>query len=110
MFMPSSELLFQYGATFNPVVDWKVNGTFTKPAPGEVTMSAQPEAGIRIAAAKTNFFIVSPIGSLTGPFGNGRCSRAHNMNITRCFTRNSLLRTRRKRTLVRLNSGGGTCR
>src|SRR5678810_945898 len=74
MFIPSSELLFQYGATPEPVVDWKVSGTATKPAPGEVMMSAQPAAGIRIAAAKSpNFSIVSPIGSLTGPFGNGRC-------------------------------------
>jgi len=106
MFIPSRELLFQYGDVLDPVVDWKVSGTFTKPAPGEVIMSAQLATGIRSAATKIpRLFIFSPIGSHAGPFGNGQRSRAHIMNITQRFVRNSLLRTRRKNTLERLNRG-----
>jgi hypothetical protein len=64
MLLPSDELLFQYGVPW-PVVDEKVTGTPTKPAFGELMVSATAAAGINIAAARIpSVFIVSPDGLL----------------------------------------------
>jgi hypothetical protein len=54
-------LLFQYDVPW-PVVDENVTGTLTKPAPGELIVSAMAAAGIKIAAAKIpNVFMFPPI-------------------------------------------------